>query len=406
MDSGERIYKELVHERASLWYVSDEYGMKIMVKAPSNTLKALINRCKVELLFGKDHKRKNPIFHTGIRIYDDPIHYVNLTGPHRYEEEHAAVEKIMNLSSTPLQVYDELNICVATAEVAFAVSDQLKVLNFLGNTSSLHTGEFDEEMRHSQDCFDFTLDPKCKTERTYSIQSLAVEVKPCSWNIIKTTVAGVQDVNSIHLGDKDEGSVFENQIWASLEYLFNYKVFKSPACAILKGTREVTDVMAYSDYGIFLIEAKAMGIFNVATDKTMEKKVSTLQKQVVKAIDQLVGAAKKIREGEKIFDKKGNLITFNQTFVPHCIVLVSELLPFGDWKPIVTEMTKAMCSKDLPLFMHLMDLKEFMQYVGMAQSNPDRFDDLLLHRVDHLVEHQTVYLQIKQGVAPTPGTKS
>jgi len=59
MDSGERIYKELVHERASLWYVSDEYGMKIMVKAPSNTLKALINRCKVELLFGKDHKRKN-----------------------------------------------------------------------------------------------------------------------------------------------------------------------------------------------------------------------------------------------------------------------------------------------------------------------------------------------------------
>lgn len=397
MESGERIYKELIHEYASLWYISDKYGMKIMVKAPSNTLKALLNGCKVELLFGKDQQRKKCIFHTGIRIYDDPIHYVNLTGPHRFAEEHAALEKIMHLSSVPLQLYNELNFCVATAEIPFDVSIQLKVLNFLGNPASLHTGEFDEEMRLSQDCFDFTLDPNQKTAGAYCIQTLAVEIKPNISNIIKTSVAGVQDINSINLGDKDEGGVFENQIWASLEYLFNYKVYKNPAYVVPKGMREVTDVLAYSDYGIFLIEAKAMGVFNVTTDKAMEKKVSSLQKQVVKAIGQLTGAAKKIREEEKIYDRKGNLITFNQTFVPHCIILVSELLPFGEWKPIVMEMFQAMCNKEYPLFMHLLDLKEFMQYIGMARNNPDRFDDMLMHRVDHLIKHQTVYLQIKQG---------
>lgn len=42
MDNAERIYQELRHEQAAIWYISDEYGSKIMIKAPSTTIKALV----------------------------------------------------------------------------------------------------------------------------------------------------------------------------------------------------------------------------------------------------------------------------------------------------------------------------------------------------------------------------
>jgi len=67
MDRAERIYQELLQEKMGIWYVSDSYGSKIMLKVPSSTLKAIIKGCKLELIFGIDDN----IFHIGAKIYDD-----------------------------------------------------------------------------------------------------------------------------------------------------------------------------------------------------------------------------------------------------------------------------------------------------------------------------------------------
>lgn len=76
MDSADRIYKELLHEGAGIWYIADDYGEKVMVKASSNAIKSLIAGCKMDFLFGKDSQHIFPIFHAGARIFDDPVHYL------------------------------------------------------------------------------------------------------------------------------------------------------------------------------------------------------------------------------------------------------------------------------------------------------------------------------------------
>jgi hypothetical protein len=78
MEVYERIYNELKHERSGLWYISDEYGSKIMLKIPSNVARSFVNGCPIEFLFGKDDKRSPPILHIGVRIYDDPVHFEHL----------------------------------------------------------------------------------------------------------------------------------------------------------------------------------------------------------------------------------------------------------------------------------------------------------------------------------------
>lgn len=113
MDTTERICKELLHEAAAIWYIADEYGEKIMVKVPSNAIKSLISGCKMDFLFAKDYDHIFPIFHAGVRIYDDPIHYIRLTSVQRFRQEHKAIQKIMQMETVNIHFHGS-NLVLST----------------------------------------------------------------------------------------------------------------------------------------------------------------------------------------------------------------------------------------------------------------------------------------------------
>ncbi|RFM35032.1 hypothetical protein DXN04_06425 [Chitinophaga silvisoli] len=68
MNKADRIHKELMHEPANIWYISDEYGSKIVIKVPTNSIKSLLKGCKIEFLFGRNESSIPNIFHTGLKI--------------------------------------------------------------------------------------------------------------------------------------------------------------------------------------------------------------------------------------------------------------------------------------------------------------------------------------------------
>lgn len=395
MDIAERIVKELLHEQASLWYISDQYGSKVMIKTTSVTIKAIMKGCNIEFLFGKDKKHKPAIFHTGIRIYDDPVHYLTITGTQRFKDEHFSLEKIMNLSNVYIHFHNELNICVAIAFLSFEIKDQLKVLNLLGNIDKLYIGDFDSATSKSLDCFGYSLRIKGKTEDIYEIETLNIEGHLSNWETMENYFIGLNEKNKIIVNDNNEGDVLEKQIWVSLESLFDDQLFRNPT--ILNGdntSRELTDVFAFSDYGIFLIESKTMSVPEFEMNRTMDRKVIGLQKQIYKAIKQLIGATKKIRNRTPIYDSQGNEIIFNRELFPHCVVLVSELLPFGDWTKIERKMMQAMA--DNRIYLNVFDLREFIRYVGISRGNKDRLDYLLMDRTNQFIKHETIHLQVKE----------
>lgn len=124
----------------------------------------------------------------------------------------------------------------------------------------------------------------------------------------------------------------------------------------------------------------------------MEKKVKGLQKQISTGIAQLVGAVKKINSGVQVYDKNLKEIKFERREFPHCIVLVSELLPFGDWKQTELEMLSAMC--ETRIYLNVMDLREFMQYVGYARGSADSLNLMLIERVEAFVKNETIHLRL------------
>ncbi|RXM42682.1 hypothetical protein [Flavobacterium sp. YO12] len=392
MTIQERIYTELLHEPASIWFINDNFGTKIMVKLTSAIIKSVIKGSKIEFLFGKDNSQQPPIFHSGLRIYDDHINYSAVTGTLRFTDEHTSLGAIMNRSFTHIHFHNELGICVGTAKLSFSIADQLRVLNLQGNTEKLYCGNFDERISRSLDCFDHSIKLEIEDGDTYEIQNITVEGKLQDWIIMKNTVIGYNETNQVMVDDKDEGSILEKEVTIVLDALFKQKLYLNPQIARKNGYRELTDVLAIYENGIFLIESKALGIIDSVTNRTMEKKVKGIQKQVSTGIDQLVGASKKVMLNTTIYDKHLDEIIFGKTPFLHCIVLVSELLPFGDWTNIEYKIFKAMAENKI--YLNVIDMREFMQYVGHARGSADRLNLMLIERVEAFVEGENIHMRI------------
>ena len=393
MNTSERITNELIREQASIWYINDVFGAKIMVKINGSVIKSLYKGVKFEFLFGRDNNIMPAIFHKGFRVHDDPIHYISLTGTDRFADEHTSLLAIMNRTYTYIHFHDELNVCVATAKLCFSLADQIKIINLLGSLSNLYVGDFDEDTAQSLNCFDYSLGIENNLKIVYKIDTEVITGTISEWHVMNNTFVGVSHVQKdISIDAKDEGGILEQQVHAVLDSLFLKKVFRNPQFYTKSKLREFTDIFAHYHNGVFLIETKALGIIESSEDKGMDRKVSGLQKQISKGINQLKGAVKKIHGDIPIYDRNKIKIEFKKVNLPHSIVLVSELFPFGNWKGIELAMFEAM--SETKMYLNVMDLREFMKYIGNARGDKDLLNLMLIERVEKFVEQQNIHMRL------------
>jgi len=385
MSQHEEIYHEIKGEDVGIWFISDDYGFKISAKIPSNVIRSLICKCRIEFLFGKDDKGDKIYFHTGAKIWDNGTNPCIITQPCRFSREYEGLKKILSEKEVLIEFYDELVTCSATAELTIKEEDRLSTLQFLGDTNELYIGDYNTNLSLSMDSFVFTLDSSQKTFNSYNIKvkSVACEIK--NWNIINKHYVGVSDAQKVIISDKDEGGTFERQIWFSLESLFLNDIYLNPIVHQDNKERELTDILAHHLYGNFLIETKALGILNNNNEQTIERKVTNVKKQVSKGIKQLIGANKNINRNLPIFSRYGKQIKLDTTLVPHCVVLVSELIPFGYWKDVEKEIILAMMNEKI--YLHVMDCHEFIKYVKASLGRKEMLDYYLMGRAENFIEN-------------------
>lgn len=387
-DTAKRIYTETKHESAGIWYISDKYGSKILIKTLSTTIKALIKGCKIELVFGKDLSRNPNVFHTGLKVYDDPVNYQIICGTHRFLDEHLSITKIMHLEKVQVQIVNELNTHQVFGDLVLPYNARHDILALLGNPKYLYTGAFDNEICSSLDRFQAEITAPKNGEATIDIT--CAECRIIDFNPIVNSYIHSQGKTNTIITDVDEGHILEKEVFVVLESLFKESIFLNPTIPHKNQKRELTDIFGFSQYGIFLIETKALGI-NSSSERTMDRKVSGIKNQIEKAASQLAGAAKKISKGTPIYDSMGNEIVFDRTILPHGIILVSELLQFGDWDELIPKILKAVLGGKI--WIQVMELKEFMRFVGYSFDNKNRLDYLLMQRFENFVKEPSIFTQ-------------
>lgn len=197
--------------------------------------------------------------------------------------------------------------------------------------------------------------------------------------------------NEINIANKLEGTNFENTIWGSLESVFPTTLYKSPTVKNGEKRREFTDVFAFHKYGSFLIEAKALSVIQAGFNRNEAKRLAGIQKQVEKAIKQLVGAANAFKRGAPLFDSRGNEICVDRTIPPHCVILITELMTSGNWDSITKQLLDAI--EETGALFHLLDLREFITLLKQSSGRSELIDYNLVERCKFFCQKKSVFIR-------------
>ena len=109
-----RVYEEMVREPASVWFVpaqgTDEHA--ILLKAPTNVLKAIVRGCRLEFVFGLHIQGSQRVLCTAVKAYDDLVAPFIVSGAQLHLEEHKALHEILSHAHTALLFRRTESLCL------------------------------------------------------------------------------------------------------------------------------------------------------------------------------------------------------------------------------------------------------------------------------------------------------
>lgn len=399
----------MLFEPSFLWFVPSEGSdtHAILVKANSYILRSIIRGAKVQLFCAVNEQESEKHLCLALRVYDDAAHPQLIFKVQIDEEEHFAFWEIMKRKSTPVFFFDELCQCVAWTESQFNEQRASEISGLIGSPKRLYTGKFNENTLHSMNCMDYTIDPSRRHKGAEPIQIVDLEIKLNRFETWEIFNYSVEEGHKFEIR-AEEGEGFEQRVWAALESIFPLGIYKSPQVLKGKKERELIDVLCLAGDNMLLVEAKAMSIFTGNLEKDIDRKVGNLQKQVDKALKQLEGAIKQIRKKSSVFreqiqksDSRRDIkFTENQILAPHAVVIVSELLPYGDWSHYSQKILQL--SKDNQALFQIIDLAELMKIVIASskstydmETRANAFDYYLSERFDNFIKSENIFIRVK-----------
>lgn len=389
------IYKEMQHEAAGIWFVpavgTDTHA--ILLKAPTNVLKAVMIGCKVKLSFAIDKPVDFPVLVSCFQIYDDQDAPIMVFNPHINQIEHNALPEILGRKSTPLFLYDELSRNIAWTESSWSEGVD-KVYQLILSCESFYAGVSTNSVQSALNNLQVSLDPAIIIPSATHIDFEQIELVSQTFNAMDLYSYSVNDqVHMFNALSEDEGGGFEQSTWQLLESLFDRQLYKSPQTINnAEKKRELTDVFAFNDQGIFLFETKDSSVLKTSPERSTERRAKNIESQINKALKQLCGAIRVIKNDQKIVSKAGGEISFERQIIPHGIVVISEMSPFVNWEEITSTLIDMALESSSML--HIIDLVELRNLIGYS-SSAYHFDYYLMQRFESVVNKENAFVRAR-----------
>lgn len=187
------------------------------------------------------------------------------------------------------------------------------------------------------------------------------------WHPISSNLITSHGTNSpIDIFSTDEGGQQEQlAIWLT-DNLHPRSVHHSPQISKGAGQRELTDILMSHEYGAFLIESKALTIFNRESLPSRTRLVKDISRHIEKAVRQLRGGIRRLKEGVPVTSHSGAPVEVERTEPMHAIILIPEFdlieqkERFGP--AFITEFMEATGG-----FIHMLDVAELLRVVQAAE---------------------------------------
>lgn len=388
------IYPELQVEPSGIWFVptigDDTHA--ILLKSPTNILKSIINGASIKLGFNIKDTPSGHILMSVMYIEDDKDAPIITINQHIQDFQQAALVEMLNVrNNTPVFFYDELVRNVAEAQCEFDKNKE-DIVRLISDVDSLYAGKPNADVIKAMDYLEKIADGVIANDPVKSKKIIVSKLTLSQFSVINLTAVGLREIGNFGITNQDEGGGLEQSIWHLLEGMFQDKIYRSPQ--VIKGNkiRELTDILATSEYGIFLIESKVTAVLSLSKEQSSSRRAKNIEAQIKKALQQLMGAVKSIEQNLQITTNDNQEIEINREILPHAIVLISEMYPAIDWDAITNEVFKAWIKSNA--MFHILDLRELAMLVGGSKT-VNMFDDILMQRAEKIVNTQNVFARTR-----------
>ncbi len=408
------LIKKLNISLTGLWIeqLIDENETVLASKLPTNVIKAVYRGAKCSIIVSVIEVEQVQILCAGLQIEDEINNPITVFNPFVTEDEQILIEKILTYQSVRLYFFDELSIPVLGTMCSFDNSQSKKVLFDLKKTKPYYLGMSNDTINsllELSQVIDLALDLFQKD--IYSsegdgkpLMALFKYLIPLSLTISKPipnyviTTGGTVEIK---LNDNNEGVAQEKSIYALISYIYPNCTFHSPKIEKETSKRELTDIIGFDfeSRTICLVESKAMYILGIEMNRPGKRRASSIVKQISKALDQIKGAIKKIRSGEDVFNKEGQIINIpeRKTSLIHAIIPISEMYFLIDWREIADVIIKSSEQDQYKALFHVFDLQE-LQYLVNYSKEAKVFNSLLMQRWVEVKKKRSLYIRSKRPI--------
>jgi hypothetical protein len=368
-----RLSENLDLASIGLWPEAVQDGRAVLVcKIPETAIKALHMGAKCSFSLAVVRAESLDLLCLGFRVNDEPENPSTTLMLNTSPEDSPLLQQILTTEPIALHCLNELNHpmlsawCSMDSARAAAAADELRASNYWLLT-------LEESKRHKVAAvarmYDLALDrfghhlfrsPADAVTDEIKMSAdlpLTLDIWPPSevFEVTPTALDG-----PFVIADHDEGTKFERLIQLLIDVAYPGRSYRSPQVQDGSSTRELTDVLAFDDRSICVVQAKALSVFNVQGDRPSSRRAASVTKDIKKAIAQLTGAMNKIRSDAPICTAEGEPLTLprRNEAAAHAIVLVSEMYAFVDWRQIAARLVAESENESRKALFHVMDLQE------------------------------------------------
>jgi hypothetical protein len=327
-----------------------------LIKASTLLLKYIVQGVRMQLAFSRLGDR----LLYALKVIDDEKKPAILWSILEHDAEKAALNALAQGESCQIFLFNELAVTVAWTSLPIIAE-----ANWTEMIAATVTGSADHAalMSEATAVLDrFHNEPISDSDLVVTHLPTTTVWKP----VLNQFITSHATSSPVDLFSSDEGGQQEQiAIWLT-DSLHPLGVHHSPQIPKGSGFRELTDVLLSYQYGSILIESKTLTIFarNSLPDRT--KLARDVSHHIKKAINQLRGSIRRLKDGTPVTSKNGVLLDVERTQPIHAIILIPDLDLIEDKETYGLQLIQEFM-ETTGSFLHLLDIAELLRIVQAAE---------------------------------------
>jgi hypothetical protein len=408
-----RIRELLKVEQTGVWLdrSSSAPGLWMVAKLPLNIIWAVNVGAPVCLGAWVVELEGRRVAAFGFRVDDQPHHPTLYFGACRSAEQVKDLCRVLTMTAFPLQVHNETSFPVLHADCQIVPERARSVVGLL-RLESDYPASHERALRvRALDVIAASAEPEAGDDP----RLLASCLQPLVFEKTLSLRVDVPGSGRVCIDDPGEGNELERLGFYAFDHLCPFGAFHQPLVGDGPKRRELCDILAVSrirereDEGLFVVQSKVASATPRSLGRTDARRAASIQKNILCGVDQLRGAIRRLRAGDKIFRSDGTPVEVDPAISElrgvveplnlqerasqggHGIVLVSDMHENVDWEAVAEELIQA--GKTAGYLLHVLDLRELQRLISYSAGRPAMLERYLAERGQLMAQRKSALVR-------------